>query len=75
MIDIFEMLLDGISTSYELLDRIPVVSGVSVLDFLIAIIVISVIMPVLLTLVHSMPSNRNVKVERHDSDKKNGRDN
>ena len=41
MTDIFEMLLDGISTSYELLDRIPIVSGVSVLDFLIAIVVIS----------------------------------
>lgn len=75
MTDIFEMLLDGISTSYELLDRIPIVNGVSVLDFLIAIVVISVIMPVLLTLVNSMRTNRNVRVERHGSDKKNSRDN
>lgn len=70
MTDIFIMFLDGVGDCYALLDRIQILSGVSVLDFLIAIIVISVIMPVLLTLVRSMPSNRNIRVDKHGSDKK-----
>lgn len=68
MSEFFEMILDGIGEMYSLLDRIPVLSGVSVLDFLIAVVVISVVMPVLITLVKSMNSSRNVRVDRHASD-------
>lgn len=68
MSNFFEMLLEGMGDMYGLLDRIPVVKGVSVLDFLIAVVVISVIMPVLITLVKSMNSSRNVRVDRHASD-------
>lgn len=69
MIEIFSMFLEGVGDCYSLLDRIQIASGVSVLDFLIAIVVISVIMPVLLTLVRSMPSNKNIRVDKHGSDK------
>lgn len=69
MNDFFSMILRGIGDMYSLLDQIPVISGVSVLDFLIAVVVISVIMPVLLTLVSSMNSSRNVRVDKHGSDK------
>lgn len=71
MADFFSLLLSGIADMFYLLDRLPVVSGVSVLDFLIAIVVISVIMPVLLTIVRSMNSSRNVRVDRHGDDRKN----
>lgn len=69
MTDFFELMISGIGDMFGLLDRIPVVSGVSVLDFLIAIAVISVIMPVLITIVKTMNTSRNVRVDRHGSDK------
>lgn len=70
MIDFFTILLDGIADMFSLLDRIPVVSGVSVLDFLIAVAVISVIVPVLITLVKTMNTSKNVRVDKHGSDKR-----
>lgn len=70
MIDFFRILLDGVADMFSLLDIFPVVSGVSVLDFLIAVAVISVIMPVLITLVKTMNTSKNVRIDKHGSDKK-----
>lgn len=49
MVNFFDALFQCVSDMFLLLDKIPVVSGVSVLDFLIAIVVISTIIPILLT--------------------------
>lgn len=66
MIDFIELLFVGMADCFLLLDSIEVADGVSVLSFLIAIVVISVMMPILLTIGKAMSSKRNVRVDKHD---------
>lgn len=51
-IDLMEVMFQGFTEMFNILDSVPVVKGisVSVLDFLIACGVISVMLPVLLTI-------------------------
>lgn len=67
MVSFFELLIDGIADMFSLLDTVPVVSGVSVLDFLIAIVVISTIIPILLTVASagfSLQRHENIRTKR-----------
>ena len=43
------LMIEGMTYSFNLLDRLYLVKGVSVLDFMVACIVISVVVPVVLT--------------------------
>lgn len=65
MTDFFTMIFNGLGDMYDLLDSITLFVGVSVLDFIIAIAVISVIFPILLTIISSMNTNKNGRVDRN----------
>lgn len=67
MVNFFDALFQCVSDMFLLLDEIPVVSGVSVLDFLIAIVVISTIIPILLTVASvgfSYQRHENIRAQR-----------
>lgn len=67
MVNFFNTLFDCIADMFLLLDDIPVVSGVSVLDFLIACVVISTIVPILLTIASagfSYQRHENIRAQR-----------
>lgn len=67
MVSFFNALFQCVSDMFLLLDDIPVVSGVTVLDFLIAIVVISTIIPILLTVASvgfNMQRRENIRAQR-----------